>query len=408
MSAVQSEQRPVRLAHVVSHPIQYFAPLYRELAARPQIELTVFFRSDATIGEYHDPEFDQTIAWNIPLLDGYSYKFCRSAVGAKIPTRLVQRPNFDIAAEIGSQRYDVVWAHGYAHAATWLSFLAGRARGARLLLRDEQTLLGHRPWYKRALKETLLRGLFSGTAALYIGEQNRRYLEHYGIRPGHLFPARYCVDNEFFQRQAQELSPLRRELREQFGVRDDAPVVLFCGKLIERKQPLVLLEAFDAARKEYPCWLLIVGDGPVRAAVERRIRARRMDNVLIAGFLDQRKIATAYAAADIFVLPSTYETWGLVVNEAMNFSLPIIVTDKVGCAEDLVRPGWNGFIVPSARADQLADAISVLIADEGARRTFGDQSRTIVATYSIEACADGIVAACLALARENRKERAGH
>lgn len=389
--------KPVRIAHLVSHPIQYFAPLYRELARREEIDLTVYFYSDATAREFQDVGFGRALTWDRPLLEGYRYRLLPSASRTDISGRFFKRPNWDILRDLARERYDAVWVHGYAHLTTWLAAVPARATGARLLVRDEQTLLHGRPAHKRALKEAALRALYSQASALYIGEQNKRHFQHYGMPEERLFPARYCVDNEFFRAKAAELAPRRRELRASFGITDDAPVVLFAGKLIEKKQPLMLIEAFARVRAEMPCWLLVAGDGPLRGAMEAMAARLQAPGVRMAGFLNQTELPAAYAAADVFALPSKlHETWGLVVNEAMNFGLPVVVSDKVGCGEDLVEPGRNGCIVRHDSAQELAGAIAALVGDADLRTRFGERSREIVARYSIEACADGIVAACMA------------
>ncbi len=346
--------RPITVAHLVSHPVQYFAPLYRELAERPEIDLTVYFYSDATAREFRDEGFGRVLSWDRPLLDGYRYRMLPSASRTDISGRFVKNPNWDVVREVMSAGYDVVWAHGYAHLTTWLAAAAARSRGTQLLLRDEQTLLHGRAPHKRALKAVALRALYSQASALYIGEQNRRHFRHYGMPDERLHPARYCVDNAFFRAQAAELAPRWRELRASFGIDDDAPVVLFAGKLIEKKQPLRLVEAYARVRAQQPCWLLIAGDGPQRAEVEYLAAQLGVPGVRIAGFLNQTELPAAYATADVFVLPSAFhETWGLVVNEAMNFDLPVVVSDKVGCGADLVEPGRNGFVVSHDDTAQL-------------------------------------------------------
>lgn len=387
---------PIRVAHLVSHPIQYFAPLYRELAKREEIDLTVYFYSDGSIGEYRDPEFNREISWGIDLLSGYRSRVLPSARRGPVPAKR-RCLHLDIARELIHSRYDVVWMHGYAHASTWVAALAARSTGSRLLLREEQTLLHRRPLLKRVLKDVLLRALFAQVAGLYIGKHNRAYLLRYGVSNERLFPTPYCVDNSTMQLTARELRPQRRALRRSFGINDGRPVILYCGKLIAKKDPLLLLDAFASMRGDVACWLLLVGEGPLRHMLAEFVEARGISNVVMAGFLDQTEISKAYASADVFVLPSRYdETWGLVVNEAMNFSLPVVVTDKVGCAPDLVHEGWNGYIVPAGNAASLAVALRMLVSDAERRAAFGSNSRRLVARHSVAAAADGIVAACLA------------
>lgn len=394
----------VRVAHLASHPVQYFAPLYRELARRPEISHTVYYFSDATSRRFHDKEFGQEIEWDVPMVDGYDARFVPSARKRKIQQGFFQIPNWDILRETASGKYDVVWVHGYAHLNTWLAASASAFSGTKFLIREEQTLLNERPWHKRLMKAVMLRFLFSTSYGLYIGNNNRRYFENYGMPSERLFPARYCVDNGFFRGKAEEMAPRKKEIRSKFGIADDTPVILFAGKFIEKKQPLFLVEAFARLRTEMPCWLLMAGDGPLRPAIEDRIRRLNVPGIILTGFLNQTELPEAYAAADLFVLPSSFmETWGLVVNEAMNFSLPVVVTDKVGCAADMVLEGWNGFVVSHQNVDALKNAMARLAGDAGIRREFGQRSLDLVSKYSIKSCADEIVSACLAVSSGNRR-----
>lgn len=389
---------PVRVAHLVSHPIHYQAPLYREVSSRPEVDLTVYFYSDASVRGYHDREYGREVRWDTPLLDGYRSRFLPSAARTGIQAPYGSAPNWDVLREVLSDGYDALWIHGYAHLNAWLAAAVAPLRHARVLIREEQTLLHERPWHKAALKEMALRPLFARAYGLYIGEENRRYFRHYGLADERLFPARYCVDNAYFRRRAEELQPRRDELRAELGIVDpELPVILYVGKLIPKKAPLVLVEAFERLRERRPCALLMVGEGELRQAVEELVASRGIPDVHLVGFVNQQKLPEAYVAADMLCLPSVrHETWGLVVNEALNFELPVVVSDKVGCAADLVRPGGNGFVVPAGEPEQLADALELLVGDEELRRSFGRRGRELVDGYSIESCADGIVAACLA------------
>lgn len=390
---------PVRLAHLVSHPVPYFAPLYRELARRPEVDLTVYFYSAATLAGFYDEAFSAFVRWDTPLLEGY-----RSVVPDATPGPPSRQASWRIVGRAFADRPEAVWIHDYAHPNAWLAFLRSRAARVPFLVRDEQTLLHRRRLPKRVLKEVGLRVLLRNAYGLHIGEQNKRYLLRYGLAEKRLYPTRYCVDNTFFQGEAARLASGRDRVRNLFGIVDDSPVVLFCGKLVGKKQPELLVRAFARVRAHNPCWLLLVGEGPLRRDLERLVDRLEVPNVVMTGFLNQSEVANAYVAGDVFVLPSAlHETWGLVVNEAMNFSLPVVVTDKVGCATDLVRPGWNGFIVNNASQDELVEALTALVRDSALRTQLGSNSRKLIGEYGIEACADGIVAACVDAAGSRRR-----
>lgn len=386
---------PVRVAHVVSHPIQYFAPLYRALAKRPEIELTVYFCSDATLREFHDPEFGRTIAWDSDLVSGYDWRVVASARGRSLEA-VRRRPQVDLLCALVAGRYDAIWVHGYAYPSAWLAAMAAIVSRARLMIREEQTLLHTRPLAKRLVKRLLLGLLFRRATGLYIGRENRRYFEHYGIPGGRLFSTPYSVDNVSLQLLAAELNPQRQELRSRLGIDDGAPVVLFVGKLIDKKHPHLLLDAFARVSARTSCWLVLAGDGPLAGEIDSAVVQHGLETVIRLGFVNQSELPDVYAAADVFVLPSAHdETWGLVVNEALNFSLPVVVTDKVGCAADLVEDGRNGFVVPAGDVDTMALRLGELVANDELRQRFGEYGRRLVGRYGIEQCADGIVDACV-------------
>src|SRR5450631_9953 len=385
--------KKIRVAHLVSHPVQYLVPVYREISKDPDVDFTVYFFSDTSIGKHFDAAFDREFEWSTPLLGGYKYRFLPSSKGR--PTgRIFEWPNWDLLAEVVRQRYDVIWINSYMGTNACLARIAAFFSGTPVFFRDDTNFLTPRPRWKRFLKSVFLRTFLRGAWALYVGEESRRYWKFYGIPAQRLFFSPHCVDNDFWSSKARELAPQRGQIRRSLGIDDDSPVILFCAKFIPKKQPLMLLSAFTAVRKVLPCWLVMVGDGELRAEVERRIRESGVENTILPGFLNQDELPMAYTAADIFVLPSGFnETWGLVVNEAMNFSLPIVVSDQVGCGKDLVKEGLNGFTFDHADEAQLVDRLMQLVQNAAMREEFGKNSAALVADYTVENCAKGIVQA---------------
>jgi glycosyltransferase involved in cell wall biosynthesis len=389
---------PVRVLHLVSHPIQYFVPLYRAIERRSDLDLTVLFMSVATAATFHDPGFGRAINWNAALLDGYRSVTVNSALSRPLPQRVFERPRLDLLKVIARAEYDVLWAHGYASVTVWLAYAIARLRRKGFLLRDEQTTLHPRRWHKRVLKRVVLTILLRGASGLFIGSENRRFLLSYGARPERLFPTPYSVDAERLEADVQRMRQRRDRVRSGYGVPDARPVVLFVGKLVDKKAPEHVLSAFARVRAKTPCALLFVGDGPLRDSLERT--AASVPDVHFVGFHDQRSIAAAYAAGDVFVLASLHdETWGLVVNEALASGLPVVVSDKVGCAADLVRDGWNGYVTSAGDVDSLAEALERLIGSATRRDLFGERGREIVRAFSVESAADGVAAAASASVR---------
>jgi len=180
-------------------------------------------------------------------------------------------------------------------------------------------------------------------------------------------------------------------LRDSLGWPKDLPVVLYGGKLIPKKRPMDLLEAYCRVIAEIPAALVLLGDGSEHDRLASVIASRNLRHAFITGFVNQGEIPRYYAAADILVLPSGHEPWGLVLNEGMCFGLPVVASDAVGGAPDLVHPGENGFVYPSGDVGALAGALRTLLQDPARRARMGARSREIVAAYSYEADLRGIL-----------------
>lgn len=387
------ENKKYKLAILISHPIQYHTPLFQALAKHPQIDLTVFYCWDFGVDKKSfAPEFGVAYKWDIPLLDGYKHKFLRN-FSLRPSDRFWGQINPGIVKEVWTGRYDVLWVHGYSFFTDWLAFLAAKLRGTPIFIRGVTHILDEKPWYVRLVKKIILPILFGACAAcLYIGENNKRYYEYYGVSREKLFFVPHVVGNDFFQGFYEKLEPKRAEIRKRFGFSGDHPIILFAGKLIPKKRPLWVLEVYRKIRGKHACGLLFAGEGPLRKDIESEVEKYNIPDVRITGFLNQTEMPRAYIAGDVLVLPSAYgETWGLVVNEAMNFGLPIIVSDKVGCGPDLVFKDKNGFIISSR--EELYDALLRLISDEGMLRNFGKKSKEIIASYDIIKATDGALEA---------------
>ena len=234
-----------RVACLVSHPIQYQAPLFRYLAARPGIELTVFFLSDLSVHAYRDSGFGVDVKWDVPLLDGYRYEFL-PRVGSGSGLSFWRPWTFGLRARLRRGQFDALWVHGYAHRGCLAAIAAAKSLNIPVMLRGESNLLSEtddalKLGVKRIAMPALLRTI---DGLLAIGKLNRDYYLHYGVDAGRIFPMPYAVDNEFFRTAAERARPNRERLRAELGLKPGRAVILFASKMQPHKRAADLLEAY--------------------------------------------------------------------------------------------------------------------------------------------------------------------
>lgn len=383
-----------RLAYVSTHPIQYQAPLFRALARRSSVELRVYFASDHGVRLTRDPGFGQLVQWDVPLLEGYEHEFVPNLAWRPGLEHFDGLINPSMGARIAAWKPDVVVIHGYARLPQLLALAYANLRGTPVLLRGESNLLPKRSRSVRIAKSLagpVLRRLLFGAVA--IGSHNRDYYRHYGLPDDRIWFAPYAVDNDFFARDAEGARARALAWRRELGISDDELVVGYAAKLIPVKDCRSLIEAFGRARLEKAA-LLIVGDGSERSQLEALSRSFPQAKVRFTGFVNQAKMPEAYAAADVFVLPSVYEPWGLAINEAMSLGRPVIVSDQVSCAPDLVRAD-NGWVFPAGDIEALRRTLQIAREDRARLPAMGDASRRRIAGWGIEECAAGFERAVL-------------
>ncbi|MCS6928964.1 MAG: glycosyltransferase family 4 protein [Saprospiraceae bacterium] len=380
-----------RLVFLYSHPIQYLSPLSRLAHEEGTFDVWTIYCSPQGVQPVLDKEFTQIIKWDIPILEGYRSVFLKNWRGSRRGlSGFWSLVNPSIVGWLWSAPRGILVVHGWAYFTHVLAIVCGKIMGYRVVLRGESNWRHERllPWWKRQLKRLVLgKGLFQFVDYfLFIGIENRRFYEQIGVPPHRLLFAPYGVDNSRFSAQWMALREKKADLRRQLGLPERAQVVLFSGKLIPKKRPLDLLEAF-ALLKTFNVFLVYVGDGPLRPALEVRARALGLaESMRIEGFVNQSAIGLYYAAADVFVMCSGVgETWGLSTNEAMNFALPIVLSDLTGCAADLCRFGVNGFVFPTGDVEALAAHLRYLLAlPSELRQAMGEASRTLVAAYNYQ------------------------
>jgi glycosyltransferase involved in cell wall biosynthesis len=402
----------VRLAYLVSHPIQYQAPLLRRIAQEPDIDLTVLFGSDFSVRNYRDEGFGVDVAWDTPLLDGYHHRFLKPLrdTGSLSFTSPLSRDLWQCLRQPGGRpAFDALWVHGYATLNSLQGILAAYALGIPVLLRAESWLGDRERGPARLVaKSAFFAALRPAIAAvLPIGSANVEYWARSlgPTIPQFLMP--YAVDNPWFASRAAAATSTQPDLRRELNLDPHRPLILFASKLQTRKNAADLIEAYRAfianRSPEATPYLVIVGDGEERSRLEDLCRAHNLTDVRFAGFRNQTELPRFFDLADVFVLPSRHEPWGLIVNEAMSAACPVIVSTDVGCHPDLVTSA-NGCVFPVGDIRALTACLQTVFATPETARSMGLAAQRRMATWSFQEDVAGLRAA---LAHTTRKLRPG-
>lgn len=382
---------------VETHPIQYHAPVWRRLAEHHGVRVVVIYASDHSVRGYKDAEFGVSFAWDVDLLAGYTAIFLKHAPGeASQPAAGVWAAR-GLGRALAKVRPDAVLLVGYSpgfHQVAWLQVIRSRLP---LIFRGEVTDHAQvRSPAKGAVRDRVLRTAYRRCAQIcYVGQRSLAHYQRLGVAPGKLSFSPYCVDDSVFRAGEEDRSHLRTRTRSELGIPAGASVLLFSGKLSERKDPEILLRAMthlDVADPG-PYVVIFLGEGRLRAALEDQAAAIGACRVRFVGFRNQREMSPFFHAADVLVLPSRQsETWGLVVNEALAHGLPCVVSDAVGCAADLVESGLTGEVFPAGDVRALADSLTRVFKWRAGVST-REACRSRVAGYGVPAAAAGIAEA---------------
>lgn len=394
------------MAVVETHPVQYRAALWKRLARFPGLHPVVYYGSDFSLRGYHDREFGSRLAWDRPLLEGYESRILERRGGSRGVDFWNPRPGPVYRALLGSGAKVVVLNayRGSFHLAAWW---AAQRLGAGVVMRLEANDEAHGGGTPGLfLKKRVLRFLYGRCTHFAVtGAAARRHYLACGISRGRMHPSPYCVDTDHLEEEKKLWGPKRNSLRRKLGVRPGDTVLLFSGKMTFKKNPLLILAALRSlekpAREKFH--LVTMGGGELAAAMDRegrRVLGRRYHPL---GFRNQRQMGEGYASADALVLPSRRgqgETWGLVVNEALQWGLPALVSDGVGCREDLVRPGQTGWIFTDDSPGSLAKCFESLLGLSAARRrAMPGRCLSVAKRHDLSAAAAGLEAAIRAVAR---------
>jgi len=398
MNSTLVRPESIRVAAVLTHPTQYFSPWFQQLHAdHPEVDFTAVY---ATVPspDRQGIGFGRAFAWDVPLLAGYRSIVVRpTKVSDEVHSSRFFGVDAPILPTLKRLRPDVVLVCGWHSIFQMRTLLACRRLGIPALYRGDTTLLHEPPGFKGrlwALKSQLLLRLgFDGYLA--VGTRSREYLHRMGVADTRVFASPHCVDNEYFARSAASARSLVPSPKARYGLQDQF-VALFAGKLETVKRPADLLDALHLLGGGWAA--LFVGTGPLEASLKQE--AERLGvRAVFAGFHNQSEMGRAYAAADVFVLPSQTETWGLAVNEALACGVPCIVSDGVGSAPDLINGDRTGVVFPRGDVASLAAAIKRVRDQLWRSEPVADNCRAKAETHSFAKASEGLVAAARAVAK---------
>lgn len=373
-----------KIAIVSTHPIQYNAPLFKLLGESSRVEPRVFYTwGQSGQGPNYDPDFGRAIEWDIPLLEGYDHTFVRNTSPKPGSHHFKGVVNPSLNKEIEAWQPDAVLVIGWSYD-SHLRCLRHFHGKMPVLFRGDSTLLDEQPGVKRRLRRLFLRWVYRHVdKALYVGANNKVYFLKHGLREEQLIPAPHAIDNARFAGAGAIYQARAKDWRNELGIGDSDLVLLFAGKMEEKKNPLFLTE-LAAKICDTRLKIIMAGNGALEGAVREAAAADPRFRFL--EFQNQQIMPVVYRLADIFILPSRGpgETWGLGANEAMASGCAVMLSDKVGGGADLVRQGQNGLVFPSGDVNMAADFINRLLDDRDGLLKMKVASQQIIKDFSYE------------------------
>ncbi len=390
-------ERRFRVLAIASHPVQYAAPIFRLMAQHPQLDFQVAYCGMRGAEAGHDPEFGHSVKWDVPLLDGYAWTHVPNRGSGTESFFGLRNPG--LWKLIRSGRFDAVLCYvGYLRATFWISFSAAKAtRTAFLFGTDTVTLapLDGRMW-KRPIKRFAWPFLFRLADQVIVPSSGTRELMlSLGIPEERVTLTPNIVENDWWITQSAGVD--RAAVRQSWGATADDMIVLFCAKLQPWKRPLDLLRAFAAAELQRAL-LVFAGEGPLRPELEAAGASLGIaERVRFLGFVNQRQLPAIYSGADLLVLPSEYDAFGLVINEAMLCGCPVVASDRVGAVRDLIESGRTGFVYRCGDVSELASLLRRVSTHDPPLSELGRAARARMQSWSprenIEATVNAITKA---------------
>ena len=369
-----------KLAIITTHPIQYNAPLFQLLHERNNIKIKVFYTwGKKVLEEKFDPGFGKSIQWDIPVLEGYEYEFAENIAKRPGSHHFKGIDNPGLIDSIKQWKADAVLVYGWSFKSHLkvLRYFHGKIP---VFFRGDSTLIGRRKSIKNNLKSVFLKWVYSRVdKALYVGTRNKDYFLEFGMSQDQLVFCPHAIDNTRFM-EGIDYSRKAAEWKTALNVPLLATGFLYAGKLDDNKNVRMLLETFIKVPGNN--YLVIAGNGPFENELKKSFSSYH--NIYFLPFQNQKMMPVLYRIADVFILPSKSETWGLGINEAMACGRALLVSDSCGAAADLVSEGVNGYTFQSGNTEDLFNKMLMLSHKKDDVKKMGECSLQIVKEWNYE------------------------
>lgn len=370
----------MKINYILTHPIQYQAPLIRFLH-KSGINLKVLYRSNLSSKKYFDKEFNRNISWGTNLLSGYNYKFLNYIGSNKV--NFLFPLTTDFINKVLDDNVEIIWVHGIKNWYNICIIILAKIFNKKVFVRDEVTHFSKKRNFLNKFVNFLFYNLIDYFVDIYlaIGSQNKKYYLDHNINPKKIVMVPYVVDNNFFYKKNKNNS---KSIKFTY---------LFAAKLIKKKGAILLLEAVKILQKNITFTknsnFLITGDGYLKNSLKEYSKKNNLNNVKFIPFQNQKQISKIYQKADVFVIPSLIEPWGLAVNEAMAAENAIISSTIVGSSFDLVFNGLNGFKFKSGCSKDLAKKILLMYQNKRKIKKYKTNSVKIISKWNFDLCLKG-------------------
>jgi glycosyltransferase involved in cell wall biosynthesis len=384
-----------RVLIVASHPVQYAAPIFRLMAKHPKLDIKVAYCSMHGVASSFDSGFGVKFSWDVPLLDGYPWVEVKNNSPKPRLGKFFGLFNIDIWKMVTKEEFDAVIVYtGYTYASFWIALFAAKLKSKAFLFSTDGSTLEPRNKLKLKtwLKKLVLPLIFNLADTVIVSSTlGKQMVASLGISEKRITLTPSAVDNAWWTSQANQVDV--KAMRKKWNIPETATVLLFCAKLQPWKRPQDVLKAFVQANVQNS-YLVFVGDGSLREALETEASSLKVDDkVKFLGFANQSQLPPIYCSADLFILPSEYEPFGVVVNEAMLCGLPVIVSDKVGAGYDLIKHDETGFVYPCGDIDRLTTILNKILPNREKLGSMGLAAREHMRSWSPEENIEAIVTA---------------